>query len=246
MNATTKLLFVGTMGISGTFATGGCQSCPDDAIYQGDRLLTQSTNCLTQTRRYTRTPVPSGLDWRTVRGHVTIRNSNGSIDIETGPSELMQTPFVDASIAATEERPATDRLAKVPLATFFIDSFGSLIVKSEGIDFTEGLDMRLTLPPTFRGAIITSTGRGEIRYRREAASRGNLLSSEHGDVTATLEASSNVTVTSRATNGEVAFSGAWRSKDIAADRSHGTAVAGDGLGSLELSTGKGNVNVTLE
>src|SRR5688572_9516220 len=109
----TRLRIVGTIGLSGAFAAAACQTCPDDAIYQGDRLLAPVSNCLTQVRRYASGPHRWGIDWKKVTGNITIRNHSGSLDVAMGTLDMTRTAFLYGSILATEEKVAFERLAQM-------------------------------------------------------------------------------------------------------------------------------------
>jgi hypothetical protein len=90
-----------------------------------------------------------------------------------------------------------------------------------------------------RGTVNLRSRVGDIEARGIPSGMGNVIRAENGDI-ATYLGAANLAITAKSESGMVSFPAAWM-PNLAADKMSGSATLGDGSGTLNVSTGLGDI-----
>jgi hypothetical protein len=247
MNLASKCAFVSFL-VSAAGITAGCKVTPCDTTdVDGGKPVTKG-NCVQfeATEEFNGTTRTFTQPWSTGK-NVVITNGNGDLKIFSdnvdGEVRLDATPFTrDVHEAAND---AYGRLAARADPAMATDASGTISIRAEGHDF-DGWRLNVHLPATgFDGATSASTNAGTIDYRAIPASTGNMLHTGAGDIDAVFGAASRVKVTGKTNLGIVVFRGMWTSPMVAMDQMGGSGQLGDGAGTLDATTGSGDIMFEL-
>ncbi len=222
----------------------GCKvsACPDSAPVDGGKSVTKD-NCieLEPTVEYDGTARTANQAWTTGMG-VTITNGNGSLTIDSTSATDVQVsgiPFTRDGTSDAEKANATAHLSAMPPPSVTGDASG-IVISAPGQGF-DGYKLTVHLPATFDGVLKASNGNGDLTYSGTPSSSGNTLHSDNGDVTATIGSGAKVTASAMTEFGAVVFQGPWTMRMVTPDMTSGSAVLGDGSGSISGTTKNGDV-----
>ena len=230
----------------------GCKvsACPDAQSVDGGKAATTKENCLQfePTVEYRGTPRTATQAWSAGK-NVSIKNRNGKLVVlsdatSAGEVQVSGTPFTRDGQSDAEKQAATAHLSAMASPSASADAAGNVVIDAPGGGF-DGYDLTVHLPSAFDGAVNANNGNGELQYSGTPSSTGNLIHSDNGDVSATVGATASVSVTAKTDLGLVTFRGAWTTQMVAANGESGTATLGAGAGTLDVSSGNGDVTVSL-
>jgi hypothetical protein len=244
MNRTVYVVFTSLAALS-LFSAAGCKvgACQDSAAVDGGKPVTKD-NCIQfePTIEYDGTARTANQAWTTGMG-VTITNVNGNLTIDsTGATdvEVSGIPFTRDGTSDGEKANATAHLSAMAPPSVTSDASG-IVISAPGGGF-DGYKLTVHLPATFDGVLKASNGNGDLTYSGTPSSSGNTLHSDNGDVTATIGTGAKVTASAMTEFGTVVFQGLqWTMQMISPDMTSGSAVLGDGTGSIAGTTKNGDV-----
>jgi len=230
---------------------GGCKvsACPDTQSIDGGKSTTQG-NCIQiePTVEYRGTPRTATQAWSAGK-NVSIKNSNGKLVVLSDAASAAEidvsgTPFTRDGQSDAEKQAATAHLTAMASPSVSADAAGNVVIDAPGGGF-DGYDLTVHLPSAFDGVLNANNSNGELQYSGTPTGTGNVIHSDNGDVSATVGATASVSVTAKTDLGVVTFRGAWTTQMVAPSGESGSATLGAGAATFEVSSGNGDVTVSL-
>jgi hypothetical protein len=252
MSCVSKVVTICLTGLFALGTTAGCKVSPCDtpAGVDGGKPVTKG-NCieLEPTEQYTGNVRTGTQAWSSGK-NVIVTNGNGDLKIfsdgAAGEVRVDGTPFTRDGSSTAEMNDAYARLAARPDPTVGTDASGNITINAPGSGF-DGYRLNVHLPSSgFDGATSATTDNGPIEYHATPATSGNSLVTKNGDINAFIGAGAKIMATGKTELGIVVFRGAWTSPAVSADQLTGSAQLGDGSGSLNATTGLGDVVFELQ
>ena len=253
-------ILLGRMGLALAVVTAACDTCPDTAPDNGGVLLAPEGNCSQGFSKFrSSTFFEHQFQAWSPGKNIDMKNPYGSVRIQVGGIEYgaRVSAFVEPFTYALWESDANRRLkaneATFPDFHFFnVDKQGNLV-----LDVTTNgeiqYDLTADIPKIFDGVLTVTADRDDIDYWLWNSSQvsGAKFLSGSGNITANFSNAANFTIQAKAEHGIVSFGSAIQGRNafkdvvISPDGTSGTAVVGNGAGSLEASTSHGNIAFNL-
>lgn len=247
MNRTLKNVSTSLSSLLVLAVAAGCKvsACPDAQAIDGGKSTTKD-NCLQfePTVEYDGTARTASQAWSTGKS-VSIKNRNGSLTVTSDSTsatdvQVSGIPFTRDGTSDAEKQSATAHLTAMASPGVTADATGNVIIDAPG-GGVDGYKLTVRLPSAFDGVVGATNDNGDLAYSGTPTSVGNTLHSDNGDVSATVGAGSKIMATGSTDLGIVVFRGAWTSPVVSVDQMSGSAQLGDGSGSLNATTGLGDV-----
>jgi len=250
MNCVPKVLTICLASLLALGATAGCKvtSCDSPAV-DGGKPVTKG-NCIEfePTEQYTGNVRTVTQAWSSGK-NVVVTNGNGDLKIfsdgATAEVRVDGTPFTRDGMSTAEANDAYARLAARPDPAVAADAAGNVTIDAPGSGF-DGYRLNVHLPSGFDGTTSATNGNGTIEYHATPSTSGNSLQTKNGDINAFIGAGAKIMATGKTDLGIVVFRGAWTSPTVSADQTSGSAQLGDGSGSVNATTGLGDVVFELQ
>jgi hypothetical protein len=243
------LPWVGCLALGVGLAGCKVSACPDSQSVDGGKSTTKD-NCIQfePTVEYRGSARTATQAWSSGKS-VSVRNHNGKLvvlsDAASTDVQVSGIPFTRDGTSDAEKQSATAHLAAMAPPSVAPDAAGNVIVDAPG-GGVDGYELTVHLPTAFDGTLTANNDNGELQYSGTPSSTGNLVHSDNGDVTAGVGATANVSVTAKTDLGVVAFRGTgWMTPMVSADGMTGSASLGTGAGTLNVTSGNGDVVVQL-